>query len=130
MNFVRCFTQNPVCMSRSLTATHLCLKVGNFMRAIVIGGTGHIGTYLVPRLVRLGYEVVNISRSQRDPYHLHGAWKEVTQVQIDRRFKETAGTFGKKIRDLKPEIVIDLICFTLESARHLAAFPFATRSYY
>jgi nucleoside-diphosphate-sugar epimerase len=90
------------------------------MRAIVIGGTGHIGTYLVPRLVRLGYEVVNISRSQRDPYHLHGAWKEVTQVQIDRRFEETAGTFGKKIRDLKPEIVIDLICFTLESARHLA----------
>ena len=43
------------------------------MRAIVIGGTGHIGTYLVPRLVRLGYEVVNISRSQRDPYHLLGA---------------------------------------------------------
>src|SRR4029077_16358915 len=90
------------------------------MRAIVIGGTGHIGTYLVPRSVRLGYEVVNISRSQQDPYHLHGAWKEVTQVQIDRRFEEAAGTFGKKIRDLKPEIVIDLICFTLESARHLA----------
>jgi len=90
------------------------------MRAIVIGGTGHIGTYLVPRLVRLGFEVVNISRSKRDPYHLHGAWKEVTQVQIDRRSEETAGTFGKKIRDLKPEIVIDLICFTLESARNLA----------
>jgi nucleoside-diphosphate-sugar epimerase len=90
------------------------------MRAIVIGGTGHIGSYLVPRLVRLGYEVVNISRGKRDPYHWHGAWKEVIQVLIDRGFEEAAGNFGKRIRELKPGIVIDLTCFTLESARQIA----------
>jgi nucleoside-diphosphate-sugar epimerase len=89
------------------------------MRAIIIGGTGHIGTYLVPRLASLGYEVINVSRSKREPYHQHGAWKTVAHVQIDRKTEENIGTFGKKIRDLQPEIVIDLICFTRESARHL-----------
>ena len=38
------------------------------MRIVVIGGSGHIGTFLVPRLVRAGHEVVNISRGQRSSY--------------------------------------------------------------
>ena len=38
------------------------------MRVAVIGGTGHIGTYLVPRLVEAGHQVVSISRSLREPY--------------------------------------------------------------
>jgi uncharacterized protein YbjT (DUF2867 family) len=29
------------------------------MRVVVIGGTGHVGTYLVPRLVARGHEVVS-----------------------------------------------------------------------
>jgi len=89
------------------------------MRVVVIGGTGHVGTYLVPRLVAEGHEVVVISRSQRDPYQPHGAWKFVQQVQIDREAAEQAGDFGAQIRDLKPDVVIDMICFTLESAQHL-----------
>ena len=36
-------------------------------RVVVVGATGHIGTYLVPRLVRAGYEVVALSRGARDP---------------------------------------------------------------
>jgi nucleoside-diphosphate-sugar epimerase len=28
------------------------------MRIVVIGGTGHVGTYLVPRLVMAGHEVL------------------------------------------------------------------------
>ncbi len=38
------------------------------MRVIVIGGSGHIGTYLTPRLVQGGYETVVVSRNQRQPY--------------------------------------------------------------
>ncbi len=34
------------------------------MRVVIIGGTGHVGTYLVPRLVQAGYEVINISRGR------------------------------------------------------------------
>jgi len=90
------------------------------MRAVVIGGTGHIGTYLIPRLVASGYDVVNVSRSERSPYREHGAWKQVVNAQLDRGTEERAGRFGKQVRDLHPDVVIDLICFTLESAESLA----------
>ena len=34
-------------------------------RVVIIGGSGHVGTYLVPRLVEAGYEAVNVSRGRR-----------------------------------------------------------------
>lgn len=86
------------------------------MRVVVIGGTGHVGTYLVPRLVETGYEVINITRSRREPYQPHGAWGQVESVAIDRAQADELGTFGKKIAALEPDIVIDMICFKLESA--------------
>jgi nucleoside-diphosphate-sugar epimerase len=89
-------------------------------RVVIIGGSGHVGTYLVPRLVEAGFEVVNVSRGQREPYSPHGAWKFVRTVTLDREAEEKAGDFGKKILALKPDIVIDKICFTLASAKHLA----------
>jgi nucleoside-diphosphate-sugar epimerase len=89
------------------------------MRVVIIGGSGHVGTYLVPRLVAAGYEVINVSRQQRDPYQPNGAWRQVQQVEIDRTAAEAAGDFGSQIRALAPDIVIDMICFTPESARHL-----------
>ncbi len=88
-------------------------------RVVIIGGSGHVGTYLVPRLVEAGFDVVNVTRGQREPYQPHGAWQAVTTVIADRTEDEKAGVFGKKIRDLKPDIVIDMICFTPESARHI-----------
>lgn len=91
------------------------------MRAVIIGGAGHVGTYLVPRLVEAGYEVINISRGQRSPYQTHAAWKSVQQVVADREAEDKAGTFGSRVRELKPDVVIDMICFTVESARHLAS---------
>lgn len=89
------------------------------MRAVVIGGTGHIGTYLVPRLVALGYEVVSVSRRQRQPYSAHGAWESVEHVTLDREAEEKTREFGARIAALEPHIVIDLICFTPESNRQL-----------
>jgi nucleoside-diphosphate-sugar epimerase len=88
-------------------------------RVVIIGGSGHVGTYLVPRLVEAGFEVVNVSRGARKPYRPHAAWAAVRTVTLDRDAEEKAGTFGGKIRDLKPDIVIDMICFTLDSAQHL-----------
>ena len=37
-------------------------------RVIVIGATGHVGTYLVPALVEAGHDVVAISRGVAEPY--------------------------------------------------------------
>src|SRR5579871_5449938 len=89
------------------------------MRVVIIGGSGHVGTYLVPRLVEAGHEVINISRSQREPYQSHNAWKSVKSVIADRDAEDAAGIFGKRIRELAPDVVIDMICFKLESARQL-----------
>ena len=46
-------------------------------RVVVIGATGHIGTYLVPRLVRGGHEVIAMSRGARDPYQASREWGSV-----------------------------------------------------
>ncbi len=89
------------------------------MRVVVIGGTGHVGTYLVPRLVEAGHETIVVSRREREPYQPNGAWTFVSQVEIDRGAAEAAGSFGKQIRDLEPDVVIDMICFTPQSARQL-----------
>jgi nucleoside-diphosphate-sugar epimerase len=89
------------------------------MRVVIIGGSGHVGTYLVPRLVAAGHEVVAVSRALRDPYQPHGAWAAVEQHTIDRKAAETLGTFGAQIRELRPDAVIDMICFTVGSARQL-----------
>lgn len=89
------------------------------MRIVVIGGTGHVGTYLVPRLVKAWHEVVVVSRGQRQPYQSNPTWNEVEMVTLDRAAAERDGTFGKAIRDLRPDAVIDMLCFTEASARQL-----------
>jgi nucleoside-diphosphate-sugar epimerase len=89
------------------------------MRVVIVGGTGHIGTYLVPRLVETGHEVVVISRGLRPPYHPNSAWKKVEMIRMDREAAESAGTFGQQIQDLRPEVVVDLVCFRLDSAQML-----------
>jgi len=89
-------------------------------RIVVIGGSGHVGTYLVPQLVAGGHEVINITRGVTKPYLAHPAWANVQQLVMDRDAEEQAGTFGDKIAGLKADIVVDMICFTLESAKHLA----------
>ena len=89
------------------------------MRTVIIGGSGHIGTYLVPRLVQAGHEVIVVTRGQRQAYQPHPAWSAVQTVQIDRRAAEAEGVFGQQIAALKAEVVIDLICFRLDSAQQL-----------
>ena len=89
------------------------------MKIVIIGGTGHVGTYLVPRLVNDGHKVIVISRQQREPYQADNAWKSVEQLTIDRTAEENNHSFGKRILELNADVVIDMICFTPESAKHL-----------
>lgn len=88
-------------------------------RVVVIGATGHIGSYLVPRLVRAGHEVVALSRGTREPYRPAPEWRSVQRVTADRDAEDAAGTFGERIAALLPDVVADLLCFTAESARQL-----------
>lgn len=89
------------------------------MRIAVIGGSGHIGTFLVPRLVRAGHEVLNLSRGTSRPYRDDPAWTEVTALTVDREAEDAAGTFGSRVAALGADVVVDLICFTPASATAL-----------
>jgi len=94
-------------------------KGGLAMHIVIIGGTGHIGSFAVPRLVLAGHTVTVVSRGDREPYIGHSAWKHVRRISMDRELAEKQGTFGKAIADLNADVVIDLICFTQASAQQL-----------
>lgn len=89
------------------------------MRIVVIGATGHIGTFLVPRLVRAGHEVVAISRGTSTPYADSPEWQRVERVTADREQEDRDGTFGTRIAALDADAVVDLVCFTEPSAAAL-----------
>jgi len=88
-------------------------------RVVIVGATGHIGSYLVPRLVRGGHEVIAMSRGIRGPYHQSPQWDSVTTVTVDRDVADAEGSFGVQVAELRPDVVIDLICFTAASAQQL-----------
>jgi nucleoside-diphosphate-sugar epimerase len=86
------------------------------VRIVVIGGSGHVGSFLVPRLVRARHEVINLTRGSRAPYVEDETWSEVEQITVDREAEEAAGTFGKRVAALETDVVVDMICFTPDSA--------------
>ncbi|MBD3422418.1 MAG: NAD-dependent epimerase/dehydratase family protein [Chitinivibrionales bacterium] len=90
------------------------------MKAVVIGGTGRVGTYLIPRLVNAGFETVVVGRGTSKPRKSNVVWEWVKQQSINRQEAERAGTFGRQIAELKPDVVIDMICYNEQSARRLA----------
>src|SRR5690242_2168356 len=100
------------------------------MRVVVIGGTGHIGTYLAPSLVEAGHETVVISRGTQKAYRDDDRWQDVEMVVCDREAAERDGTFGTTVAELEPDAVIDLTCFTptgrATSSRHWTASTSST----
>jgi nucleoside-diphosphate-sugar epimerase len=81
----------------------------------VIGATGHVGTCLVPRLVRAGWEVIAVSRGEREPYQPAPEWRVVQRVTADRE----AADLPERVAAFGADAVIDMICFTADSARTL-----------
>jgi nucleoside-diphosphate-sugar epimerase len=89
------------------------------VRVAIIGGTGHIGSYLTPRLFEAGHKVICITRGLKAPYREHAAWQAIERVELDRVAEEAAGSFGERIAQLDAEVVIDLTCYRLESTQQL-----------
>ncbi|AMM20371.1 epimerase [Frondihabitans sp. PAMC 28766] len=89
------------------------------MKIVVIGATGHVGSYLVPRLVRAGHSVTAVSRGSSEPYHQDAAWHQVTRVALDREQGDAERTFAPAIAALEPDVVVDMVCFTRSSAEQL-----------
>ena len=88
-------------------------------RIVIIGGNGHVGTYLVPELVERGHAVINVSRGTASPYKQHPAWKAIEQVVVDRKAEEAEGKSGSRIAGLNADIVIDMISFELGGTQQL-----------
>src|SRR3954465_7597011 len=84
-------------------------------RIVVIGATGHVGTYLIPRLVRAGHDVVAISRGTRAPYTPAPEWSAGERVTDDRE----APGFEERVAALGADAVIDMVCFTPQEAQRL-----------
>jgi nucleoside-diphosphate-sugar epimerase len=84
-------------------------------RIAVIGATGHVGTYLVPRLVRAGHDVVAISRGEREPYQPAPEWERTERLSLDR----ADPGFDARVAALEADPVIDMICFDAPDARRL-----------
>jgi nucleoside-diphosphate-sugar epimerase len=64
---------------------------------------------------------VCVSRRQRQPYVVDDCWEHVERAVLDRTAEEQRGQFGERIAALRPDAVIDLTCYTLESAVQLAS---------
>ncbi|HKD92251.1 MAG TPA: NAD-dependent epimerase/dehydratase family protein, partial [Terriglobales bacterium] len=67
------------------------------MRILAIGGTGFIGSFLVPRLQARGHEVAVLHR------HATNLPSDVASIIGDRNHLQPTAS---AIRDFKPEIVI------------------------
>lgn len=82
------------------------------MRVLVIGGTGHIGSYLVPRLMEMGCEVSVVARTPEPRYaDARLGWDRVRWIVADRKEEEATDAWAERMRGLDAEVVIDLVCY-------------------
>jgi uncharacterized protein YbjT (DUF2867 family) len=75
------------------------------MKVLVIGGTGHIGSYLVPRLLLRGYEVQVLARNPKPHYPEASTsmlWNEVEWIVADRVEEEKNGKWQNECLKLMP----------------------------
>ena len=84
-------------------------------KAVVIGGRGKVGSYLVPMLVNAGFSVTNVSRGVTQPKVESEAWQEVEQINADR----DAEGFEQMIASLSADVVVDMICFEITDMNKL-----------
>jgi len=91
------------------------MKRTSAKRILVIGGTGHIGSYLVPSLVAEGHDVTVVARGQTPPYTPDSPWSAVRFLHLDRPRAEAAGTWAEALSRVSAEIVVDLIAFEPQS---------------
>lgn len=90
------------------------------MRAVIIGGTGHIGGHLTPMLVREGFEVCIISRGETQ-FPSGDGWKKVTTARIS--YKQSPEKWRSDLQSVlrDGDTLIDILGSDLASTFDAAA---------
>ncbi len=89
-------------------------------KAVVIGACGHIGSYLVPELVRGGYDVAAVSRGNRKPYTADmPEWDKVKSISCDIHNPNEHKSLMEFISDTEPDVIYDITSFTKEDAEKI-----------
>src|SRR5262245_41230925 len=83
------------------------------MRVLVLGGTGFLGRPITQRLVAAGADVSVFHRGTTHDVELGRA------VRVLHGDRNTLGQYIEAFRDLRPEVVVDLIAFTHHQAEAL-----------
>jgi nucleoside-diphosphate-sugar epimerase len=89
------------------------------MRILVIGGTGFIGRFLVPRLIDAGHEMAVLQRPESEKELPDGA-------RSIRGNRHALADSARVLRDFAPQVVVDLI---LSSGRQAATLMDVFRGY-
>ncbi|MFH0797080.1 MAG: NAD(P)-dependent oxidoreductase [Candidatus Omnitrophota bacterium] len=84
------------------------------MKVMIIGGTGHIGTFLTRILLDDGYEVGIIS-SGRTPIGDESIEKKVRLVKMKYPDMLSDGTFASLLREKKINVVVDILQGDIQS---------------
>ena len=89
-------------------------------KAVVIGGGGHIGTYLIPELYERGYDITVISRGNTKTYKPElPVWDKIKRVTCDRLKMAAEGKFGDMVAEMKPDFIFDTVSYTRETMEEL-----------
>ncbi len=88
------------------------------MKILVIGASGHIGSYLIPELLKDGHEVVALMRGGRIPYGwTDEIFEKISVIKTDRAsFIEE-----ERLSDVNPDVICDLIAYDLESVKKITS---------
>ncbi len=82
------------------------------MKILIIGGTGHIGKFLTPMLVRNGYEVTVLTRGATPPGP-EPEWERVERLQ--GAYVRGTQDWAQSVAARRPEVVVDILGADVEA---------------
>ena len=88
------------------------------MKIIVIGASGHVGSYLIKELVHDGHEIIAIMRGNRMPYgYDKDVWENVKVVNMSRDDLYNTDF----IENANADVICDLIAFDLDGVKKIVS---------
>ncbi len=76
------------------------------MEILVIGGTGHIGKMLVPRLVNEGFDVTVVTRGKTS-LEMDSTWAKVNFLNAS--YERDSQEWISCVQSVRPEVVVDIL---------------------